>query len=258
MYDAISKDYDRFVNWPARLAVELPFILKQLINTVGSTGRVLDTACGTGMHAISLAQHGFHVTGADLSQGMIDRARVNAEQAGVNVNFEVIGFQYLPHAFGKKRFDALLCLGNSLPHILELSELATTLVDFADCLRPGGILVLQNRNFDAIMSHRERWMEPQAYRDAEAEWLFFRFYDFDADGLISFNIVTMYRQGMNPWSHRVTATRLYPLRQKELNTALGNSGFINTTAYGNMSDTPFDPETSGNLVIVTHRGEKAL
>ncbi|MFZ2095785.1 MAG: hypothetical protein WAV05_04020 [Anaerolineales bacterium] len=27
MYDNLSSDYDRFVNWQARLSVELPFII---------------------------------------------------------------------------------------------------------------------------------------------------------------------------------------------------------------------------------------
>ena len=30
MYDLLSRDYDRFVNWPNRLAFEMPFLLKQL------------------------------------------------------------------------------------------------------------------------------------------------------------------------------------------------------------------------------------
>ena len=30
MYDSLSKDYDYFVNWPERLAYELPFIEAQI------------------------------------------------------------------------------------------------------------------------------------------------------------------------------------------------------------------------------------
>jgi signal transduction histidine kinase len=30
MYDSFSADYDRFVDWPGRLAAELPFIERQL------------------------------------------------------------------------------------------------------------------------------------------------------------------------------------------------------------------------------------
>jgi hypothetical protein len=47
MYDDFSSDYDRFVDWPGRLAAELPFIERQL-RAVGAR-RVLDAACGTGV-----------------------------------------------------------------------------------------------------------------------------------------------------------------------------------------------------------------
>jgi len=51
MYDPFSADYDRFVDWPGRLAAELPLIERQL-QGVGAH-RVPDAACGTGMHAVT-------------------------------------------------------------------------------------------------------------------------------------------------------------------------------------------------------------
>jgi 2-polyprenyl-3-methyl-5-hydroxy-6-metoxy-1,4-benzoquinol methylase len=49
-------------------AYELPF-LEQQLRTLGedpSQIRVMDTACGTGHHAIALANLGFQVSGSDL------------------------------------------------------------------------------------------------------------------------------------------------------------------------------------------------
>ena len=248
MYDAISNDYDRFINWPARLGVEMPFIAQQIQKAAGPGCRVLDAACGTGMHTVALAQLGYRMSGADLSRGMIERARINVNTAGVSIHFEAVGFEHLAATFSPEIFDALLCLGNSLPHILEPPALAATLADFAACLRPGGLLLVQNRNFDAVLSRRERWMEPQAYRDNDAEWLFLRFYDFDTDGLLSFHMVTLHRQGTTPWAQQVTTTRIYPLRQSELLEALRQAGFTEISSYGSMSGLPFDPASSGNLV----------
>jgi ubiquinone/menaquinone biosynthesis C-methylase UbiE len=57
MYDAFSADYDRFVVRASRLEYELPFIERRGgIERSGHPVRVLDTACGTGMHALALAQ----------------------------------------------------------------------------------------------------------------------------------------------------------------------------------------------------------
>lgn len=252
MYDAFSIDYDRFVNWPARLGAELPFIEGQLgavaEESTGPLG-VLDSACGTGMHAIALAQRGYTAAGADVSAPMIERARANARVSAAPVRFETAGFGELAEVFGRGAFDALLCLGNSLPHLLTDADLAAALDDFAACLRPGGLLLIQNRNFDAVLARRERWMEPQVHREDETEWLFMRFYDFDPDGLITFNVVTLRREGAGPWTQRVTTTRLRPLRQPDATHALAAAGFVDVSCYGDMAGTPFDPQTSGNLVV---------
>jgi SAM-dependent methyltransferase len=254
MYDALSSDYDRFVNWPARLAVEMPFIEQQLqAPGLDSHPRVLDAACGTGQHAIALAQRGYLAAGADLSAAMIAQARRNAEAAGVAARFEAVGFGDLARAFGTSSFDALLCLGNSLPHLLTPQALAMALADFTAVLRPGGLLLLQNRNFDAVCARRQRWMEPQAHLEDQSEWLFLRFYDFDPDDLITFNLVTLRRARGNAWSQQVTATRLRPLRQSDLVDALAAAGFGAVACYGDMAGSPFSPEESGNLVIAAQR-----
>jgi len=255
MYDSLSADYDYFVNWPERLKVELPFLEAQLaaIDTGGRPKRVLDAACGTGMHAIELARRGYRVAGADLSAGMIERAAVNAKAAGVQMDFRVAGFGDLADIFSD--FDALLCLGNSLPHILALDELASALRDFYACLRTGGLVLIQNRNFDAVLASRERWMPPESRQVGDQEWLFLRFYDFDQDGLITFHVVTLARHAGAGWQQKDASTRLYPLRADELVQALEMAGFQQVVRFGNLIGDPFDPLTSGNLVLTAVRPE---
>jgi glycine/sarcosine N-methyltransferase len=259
MYDSFSLDYDRFVNWPGRLAFELPFIQQQLARINPSADlplSILDAACGTGMHVLALAQQGHSVSGADLSAGMIERARQNAAAAGVEVRFTAAGFGALAQEFQGQPgfpFDAVLCLGNSLPHLLTRPEVEAALADFSACLKPGGLLLIQNRNFDAVMAQRQRWMEPQAYRDTGREWIFMRFYDFEADGLINFNIVTLYREGDGQWAQQINSSHLRPLLRGELAGALLSAGFREITSYGGMDASPFDPVTSGNLIITASR-----
>lgn len=86
----------------------------------------------------------------------------------------------------------MLCLGNSLPHLLTPAAVADALADFAAVLSPGGLLVMQNRNFDQVWAARERFIGPQAHRDGEEEWLFVRFYDFHEETL-TFNMVRLHR-----------------------------------------------------------------
>jgi glycine/sarcosine N-methyltransferase len=263
MYDDVSADYDRFVDWPDRLAVEVPFIERELEKVDAHS--VLDAACGTGMHTIALARRGYTAAGADLSAGMVERAQANAATAGVEVRFETAGFGDLARMFGMplasdgKRcgFDAVLCLGNSLPHLLTSQDLGRALADFAACLRPGGLLLIQNRNFDAVLANRERWMAPQFRREGDVEWIFLRFYDLKPASTLTFNLVTLQRgpasptgeEGDGEWSQRVTSTELWPLRQKELTQMLEAAGFRGIACWGDMQGAPFDVRRSPNLVI---------
>ncbi len=83
MYNTFSEDYDRFVNWKDRLAYEMPFIEKQISFVQDGLDRplnILDTACGTGMHAIALASAGHRVSAADLFPEMITKSQLNAHQ----------------------------------------------------------------------------------------------------------------------------------------------------------------------------------
>jgi SAM-dependent methyltransferase len=258
MYDSFSSDYDRFVNWPARLGYEMPFIQRQL--DAARARSVLDAACGTGMHAIALAQRGYAAYGADLSAPMVARAQENAAAAGVDARFAAAGFGELARSFqGSASFpcDALLCLGNSLPHLLTPTQLADALSDFAACLRPGGLVLIQNRNFDTLAASRERWMEPQAAQvEGEGEWTFVRFYDYRPDGLIDFNILTLQRSPGGAWKQQVASTRLRPLLRDELVESLAHAGFEEIVCCGSMSGEPFDAEKSGNLVVVAVKGNK--
>jgi SAM-dependent methyltransferase len=261
LYDQFS-DYDRFVNWERRLAYELPFIEAQLSSA--DARRVLDAACGTGRHALALAERGYSVVGTDLSASMIERARENA-RGMKSVAFLVAGFGQLEArilgATSRKagtggaggRFDALLCLGNSLPHALTVADLRSTLADFAAVLRSGGLVLIQIRNMDAVVARRERWMPLQQRAAADGrEWLFVRFYDF-VDDLLTFNVVTLERKGEEPWREHVHSTRLYPWRREQLVSALGATGFVDVTCYGDMAGGAFDELTSGNLVLAATR-----
>jgi 2-polyprenyl-3-methyl-5-hydroxy-6-metoxy-1,4-benzoquinol methylase len=49
--------------------------------------RVLDVACGTGVVAVTAARLGAQVAGLDLTPALLERARENAQIAGVNIDW---------------------------------------------------------------------------------------------------------------------------------------------------------------------------
>ncbi len=85
--------------------MEVDFILDVLSIPPGSS--ILDMGCGTGRHAIELAQRGYKVTGVDISSGMLSQAKKKAKEAKVKVEWiqdDAIRFK------SGKRFDAAICL----------------------------------------------------------------------------------------------------------------------------------------------------
>ncbi len=252
LYDTLSEHYDRFVNWPERLAAEMPFLV-QLLHSVKAQ-RVLDAACGTGMHSLALAALGYHVVGADLSTRMIGRARSNAAANGREVRFEVAGFGGLHESVGGG-YDALLCLGSSLPHVLEHADLKVALADFGACLRPQGLLLIQNRNFDRVLNRRERWMEPQTFSEREVQWLFVRFYDFEPEDRLAFHMITLWRRGTKPWQQRVTSARIRAQTRQQLVATVRAEAFSRVRLYGSLAGAVFEPRTSPNLVLAALRKE---
>lgn len=64
---------------------EVAFLIEQFQLPRGAT--ILDVGCGTGRHSVALAQHGFAVTGMDLSDEMLEKARARAAATGTDVTF---------------------------------------------------------------------------------------------------------------------------------------------------------------------------
>ncbi|WP_433592085.1 class I SAM-dependent methyltransferase [Nocardia sp. CA-145437] len=64
-------------------------VVQQLVAYGAVRGEVLDPGTGPGHHAIYYASKGYSTTGIDASPSAIERAKHNAERAGVTVDFEV-------------------------------------------------------------------------------------------------------------------------------------------------------------------------
>ncbi|HSW68149.1 MAG TPA: methyltransferase domain-containing protein, partial [Bacteroidales bacterium] len=64
---------------------ECDFIEKEL--KFNKLAKIIDIGCGTGRHSIELAKRGYTVTGIDLSQSLLNKAKEKALINGVKVDF---------------------------------------------------------------------------------------------------------------------------------------------------------------------------
>jgi SAM-dependent methyltransferase len=257
-YDRLGEDYDGMVSWDARLKREEAFF-KQLF-AAERTRSVLDAACGTGMHAVAFARHGLRSAGADLSPAMITQARLNAERAGVRVELVAAGLGQISAALPGP-FDAVTCLGNSLPHLLDDAALSACFTDFATLLAPHGVVVIQNRNYDRLLRERQRFMPVAARSTPDGETLFLRITDFSpldaAPGTpaaehVEFTILTLKKRG-GAWSQTIQSTPLRALRRSTVEAALSAAGFTGLQAYGGYGKEPSDSAAAADLVVVARK-----
>lgn len=247
-YDQLAKFFDVMTDWQSRLAVELPFL--ETLFAQHHVRAILDSACGTGGHAIALAQRGYHVAASDISTAMIARASENAERAGVTIPFAVVRLQTLRGTFAEK-FDAVLCLGNSFVHILTDGEALDSFGNIRECLRKDGVLILHNLNYDRRWRDKPRWFAVNAGTLDKRETLVWRFADYDEVARqIQFNIALFTKNENHAWSVQVQSTPQRPYHQSEMELLLRRAGFREITFYGNLQGAPFDVEQSPDLVVV--------
>jgi SAM-dependent methyltransferase len=98
--------------------------------------RIADLGCGTGSLAILLAQAGHIVSGIDVAEGMVTRARAKAADAGIDADFEIGDAMSPP--WPPATFDVVLAR-----HVVwALPEPALSLGRWFELLKPDGSLVL--------------------------------------------------------------------------------------------------------------------
>ncbi|HSQ52710.1 MAG TPA: class I SAM-dependent methyltransferase [Nitrospiraceae bacterium] len=93
-------DYDRISRYTESNAREF---YERLLVVPGY--RLLDVGCGSGLLALMAAKDGLDVTGVDIADNLVERARVRAQAEGLVVRFEEADAEALP--FEDASFDVV-------------------------------------------------------------------------------------------------------------------------------------------------------
>jgi SAM-dependent methyltransferase len=127
--------------------------------------RVLDCAAGTGTLAVGLALRGFDVVATDAGEAMIARTRALAAHHSADLDARVCAWEDLT---GPPSFDAVFCVGNSIPHAEGQAGRRRAFAAMAGVLRPGGLCVVTSRNWELerAQGSRVKVSEELVERDA--------------------------------------------------------------------------------------------
>jgi len=152
--------------------------------------KLLDVGCGTGRHALELTRRGYSVTGVDLSESQLRKAREKAEKEGLEVSFLKADARALPF---ESEFDAVLMLCEGGFPLMETDEMNFEILkNAAKALKKPGKLIFTTLNglfplYNSIDSFHE---EDQNQGEPGVEGARYKSEHFDLMTFRDYNVTT--------------------------------------------------------------------
>ena len=243
IHGPMSRLYDVFVDWPGRLAREMPGIEEHL--RAADARRVLDAGCGTGRHVQALLERGYDAHGADASEDMLEEARA---LIGARERFHLwrMGDEPPPSLPAAAPFDAVVSMGNVWPQLASEADARRALGAFLRLLRPGGLVLLGLKAFAVRRAGGNPYLPLlRRVQDDRPLW-FIRFVDFApaplADGtpvcdlhmLVAAGDAESGSERTEALLHRATRVRVWS--PEELESWLAVHGLIEVRVSARLDD----------------------
>ncbi len=117
LFENYALKYDN-ENFTQGTVGECDFIEKEI--NFDKSLKILDVGCGTGRHAIELSKRGYTITGIDLSEAQLTRAKQKAESFNLKIDFQQQDARYLPF---NNEFDVAIMLCEGGFSLMETDEM---------------------------------------------------------------------------------------------------------------------------------------
>ena len=224
----IVDKWDDLIDWDKRAQGEGRFFIDQL--RARGVRTVLDVATGTGFHSVRLLSEGFDTTSADGSPQMLAKAFGNGLTHGghvlrtVNTDWRWLGRDL------QGGYDAVICLGNSFTHLFSEHDRRKALAEFYSMLNPDGVLIIDQRNYDAVLDNKGGGNQTYYYCGDQVTAK----PDHVDDGLARYKYT--FPDGGEYFLN------MYPLRKNYLRGLLRNVGFQQIDTYGDFQATYAEAE----------------
>ncbi|MDB6142721.1 MAG: hypothetical protein JWP80_1765 [Pseudomonas sp.] len=216
--DFVSR-WDELIDWEKRASGEGNFFVDQLRKA--NAFSVLDVSTGSGFHAVQLRKAGFYVVACDGSPTMVKRAAQNFHRYGQSIPLHQSDWLDLdPRKLGT--FDAVVCLGSSLCHVFDQNNRHQVLKRFRSLLKPGGLLIVDQRNFQAIRAGRFKSTGQYYYCGTTA---------YVGLGEVSEEVCEFVYTFSDRTSFRL---RVYPILPTQLSAEIESADFDRVRSYGDF------------------------
>jgi len=170
MYHLVYPDWERAIDWQST-------VIDALIKARWPGARhLLDVSCGIGTQSLGLADIGYAMTGSDLSQKAVERAKLEARKRNLTIAFSVADMR---NAFDhhQDQFDVVISFDNAVPHLLSDADLLKAFGQFYLATRPGGGCLVSVRDYDKE-DPSVRQIKPYGIRDdGDTRWIGWQVWD---------------------------------------------------------------------------------
>lgn len=206
--------------------------------------RILDAGCGKGRHSIILGELGFNVTGIDLSEKNISKAKRNNQQ---NVKFKVHDIREPLQI--DQGFDYIFNLFTTFAYFKNKEDDAKTIQAFYKNLKPNGLLVIDFMNAYQVI---------EQLITEETKII---------DGVI-FNIRRSLENGFvvkkikvsDPlasedaeFTEQIFEEKIRPLKLTDFKKLLSDNKFMINEVFGDYSLMPYDEYKASRLIIFAQK-----
>jgi SAM-dependent methyltransferase len=174
-YHLIYKSWDRAIEAQS-------FVLDETLKRFGidKDMRILDCACGIGTQTLGLALLGYNVLGSDISIREVERAKKEAENRSIEVEFLVTDFSKLSECF-KSKFNAIIAMDNALPHITDHNNLTRALQSIYLQIEPDGVFISSIRDYDEVLMTKPQITQPNVIETEKGKCVAFQLWNWEND-----------------------------------------------------------------------------
>ena len=141
LFENYGKKYDN-ENFTQGTIGECDFIEKEI--DFNKSLKIIDIGCGTGRHSIELAKRGYKVTGIDLSESQLARAKEKAKAQNLQIDFQKHDARNLTF---KNEYDLAIILCEGAFSLMETDEMNYEILRNAtNSLKAAGKLIFTTLN----------------------------------------------------------------------------------------------------------------
>jgi len=228
-----------YANRDDKEAAQLADLLKEVM-PAEQYSEILDLGCGRGRHSINFAERGYHVTGIDLSEVAIQKARSKAKKMNLDIEF-IVGDMRKPL---DRTFDGIINLFTSFGYFRDDEENRKVLRAMQKMLRTDGLLVIDYLNAEKVKKDIE------SYDEGTIDHIEYEIHRFLEDDTVNKKMIFQFDDNgkTREYQERVKLYNLDWFREK-----MKACHLVIKQVYGEYDGQAYDPDESSRLIMICQK-----